>query len=191
MDFTEIPVKSEGKYSGIIVDVRVDTVRLPGGREARREIVEHPGGVAILPLDGAGNAVCVRQYRYAFSEHLLEAPAGKLEPGEDPLESALRELSEETGLTAGRVIPLGYIYPSPGYSREILYIYLALDLKEGAPHPDTDEFLEVLRIPLDELVACVARGEICDAKTVVAVLRAKQVLTDRHCERSEAIQKVL
>lgn len=176
MDFTETLVKSEKKYAGLIVNVRLDTVLLPGGREARREIVEHPGGAAILPIDAQGRAVCIRQYRYAFGEHMLEVPAGKLEPGENPLTCAVRELSEETGLTAGRVIPLGFIYPSPGFSHEILHLYLALDLTEGAPHPDAGELLETRRIPLDELLERIAQGEIHDAKTVIAAFRARQVL---------------
>ena len=112
MDYTEKKLRRLNTYEGIIINVGLDRVSLPDGSEAFREIVEHPGGACILPVDGEGNAYCVRQYRYPIGEHLLEAPAGKLERGEDPLVCAVRELGEETGFTAGRIVPLGAMYPS-------------------------------------------------------------------------------
>ena len=107
MDYTEKKLRRLNTYEGIIINVGLDRVSLPDGSEAFREIVEHPGGACILPVDGEGNAYCVRQYRYPIGEHLLEAPAGKLERGADPLVCAVRELGEETGFTAGRIVPLG------------------------------------------------------------------------------------
>jgi ADP-ribose pyrophosphatase len=139
-------------------------------------VVEHCGGVGILALDENGNAVMVRQYRYPIGRELLEVPAGKLEENEDPLECAVRELSEETGYTAGQMISLGSILPSPGYCKETLYAYLALDLKPGDMHLDPDEFLDVEHIPFRKLHEMVMSGEVTDAKTVVAVLKAKNWL---------------
>ena len=176
IDHSEKKVRRINRYEGIIVKVSVDKALRPDGRDCLREVVEHPGGVCILPVDGNNVAYCVRQFRYPIGEHLLEAPAGKLEAGEDPLKCAVRELSEETGFTAGRIVPLGYYYTSPGFSTECLHLYLALDLQRGEAHPDDGEFLELETYPLEELTAMVERGEICDGKTAIAVLRAARLL---------------
>ena len=176
MDYTEQKIRRINRLEGIVVDVTVDRVRLADGKETLREVVVHPGGVCILPVDDEGYAYCVRQYRYAMREHLLEAPAGKLEPGEDPRKAAERELGEETGLTAGKLIPLGAYYTSPGISTEKLYLYLAIRLRRGEAHPDEGEFLDLVRIPYDELLERVQNGEIPDAKTAVAVLQARRFL---------------
>ena len=173
MDYTEKKLRRLNTYEGIIINVGLDRVSLPDGSEAFREIVEHPGGACILPVDGEGNAYCVRQYRYPIGEHLLEAPAGKLERGEDPLVCAVRELGEETGFTAGRIVPLGAIYPSPGFLTEVTYLFAALDLTEGEMQPDEDEFVEVVRLPIAEVEKMIERDEIRDAKTVAAMYRAK------------------
>jgi ADP-ribose pyrophosphatase len=138
--------------------------------------VEHPGGVAIVPLTENGDVLMVRQYRYCVSDALLEIPAGKLEAGEDPFECAVRELSEETGCRVGRIVPLGAMYTSPGFSRETLYIYLATQLEEGENHPDEDEFLSVVRVPFEEVVDKIMSGEIKDGKTIVGILKAKVFL---------------
>ena len=163
MDYTEKKLRRLNTYEGIIINVGLDRVSLPDGSEAFREIVEHPGGACILPVDGEGNAYCVRQYRYPIGEHLLEAPAGKLERGEDPLVCAVRELGEETGFTAGRIVPLGAYHSSPGFSSERLYLY------EG-------EFLDLVKLPFSELLAMVKRGEISDGKTAIAALQAEHIL---------------
>ena len=179
MDYTETTLAVEEKYKGKILRVHRDVVRLPDGTEAVREVVEHSGGVGVLPVDEQGNAWCVRQYRYPFGAHLLEVPAGKLEPGEDPLHCAVRELGEETGFTAEEYTFLGELYPSPGYCHETLYIYMATGLTRGAAHLDKGEFLDVEQYRLDELYAMALRGELPDAKTAMAVMKAKLLLDER------------
>lgn len=176
MDYTEKRVRRVNRYEGVVVNVTMDIARLPDGRTTLREVVEHPGGVCILPVDETGTAWCVRQYRYPMGEHLLEAPAGKLERGEDPLACAVRELGEETGFTAGRMIPLGIYCTSPGFSTERLHLYLALDLVRGEAHLDEGEFLDLVKLPFTELADRVRRGEISDGKTVIAVLQAERYL---------------
>jgi len=177
MDLTERKLGREDKFAGRIVTVHVDTVELPGGRTATREVVDHPGGVAVLALDDDNNVLAVTQYRYPFGRPLLEIPAGKLDhPGEDPYEAGLRELREETGAVPGRYESLGRILPSPGCYGEILHLYLARDLKMEEQSLDEDEFLNVERIPFGEMARRCLDGEIEDAKTVAAVLKAKILL---------------
>ena len=179
MEYIERPVGSVEKYKGIIVRVRLDDAELYTGKVVKREVVEHPGGVTILPVDEDGSCYMVRQFRYPFGRMMLEAPAGKLEYGEDPMECAVRELSEETGFTADELVYLGGCCTSPGFSTEVLHIYLALGLHAGECHPDQDEFLNVEKIPLSELSRMVMAGEIDDAKTIVAVLKAEKYLAER------------
>ena len=173
MDLTEKQLSSEMKYSGIIVDVTLDTAELCDGRKARREVVHHPGGVSVLPVDDEGNCYMVRQYRYPVGDTVLEIPAGKLERGEDVEVCAVRELSEETGFTADRLVYFGGIYSSPGFSSEVIHIYLATGLPPGNSHPDDGEFLNMEKIPLEKLSDMAMKGELIDAKTVIAVLKAK------------------
>ena len=173
MELKEEMVSQQTVYEGIIVNVRRDKARLLDGRIANREVVEHPGGVAILPLFDDGTVSLVRQFRYPFQEVVAELPAGKLERGEDHRLAALRELEEEVGASCGRLTYLGCLYSSPGFSSEVLHMYLAQELTEGACHPDEDEFLSVERIPFSALVEQVRQGEIKDAKTVALVLKAK------------------
>ena len=175
-ELTETMISREDKFKGRVVGVHVDQVRLPNGNTAPREVVDHNGGVSVLALDENNNVLTVTQYRYVFGRNLLELPAGKLDPGEDPAEGALRELKEETGAVPGEFIPLGQILPSPGCFGEILHLYLARDLKIGNQKLDEGEFLNVERIPFDEMVRRCLSGEIQDAKTVVAVLKAKLLL---------------
>ena len=179
MDYTEKTLSCEEKYRGRIIYVHRDVVALPDGSGAVREVVEHSGGVGVLPVDENGNAWCVRQYRYAFGAHLLEMPAGKLEPGEKPIECAVRELSEETGFTAAEYTFLGKLYPSPGYCRETLYIYLATGLTRGEAHLDKGEFLDVETYPLETLYQMVMDDALPDAKTAMAVVKAKLILDER------------
>lgn len=177
MELTERRLSRKDIFAGRIVTVHVDTVALPNGESATREVVDHPGGVAVLPLDGENNVLAVTQYRYPFGRTTLEIPAGKLDhPGEDPYEAGLRELREETGAVPGIYKSLGRILPSPGCYGEILHLYLAQDLRMERQHLDEDEFLNVERIPFGEMVRRCLSGEIEDAKTVAAVLKAKILL---------------
>jgi NTP pyrophosphohydrolases including oxidative damage repair enzymes len=171
MDYTEKVLRPVNRYHGVIVDVRVDMVTVPNGNITLREVVEHPGGVCVVALDKDDCVYMVRQYRFPLGEHLLELPAGKLEKGEEPLSAAQRELSEETGLSAEKWESLGFLYTSPGFSTERLYLYLATELTRGQPHLDLNEFLDVERIPLSQLTKMVMRGELCDAKTISGVLK--------------------
>ena len=176
MECIEKRIDGEVKYSGIIVKVRLDHAELENGKVVRREVVEHPGGVGILPIDDEGNCYMVRQFRYPFSRQLLEIPAGKLEYGEEPLSCAVRELSEETGFEAEELIPLGACYTSPGFSSEVLHLYLARGLHAGKAHLDEDEFLNVEKHSLEELLEMADRRELPDAKTVIAILKADRLL---------------
>lgn len=176
MDYTERPLRRVSDYHGVVVDLTEDIVELPNGASTVREVVHHPGGVCVAAVDSGGNVAMVRQYRYPFSKHLLELPAGKLEKGEDPFDAVKRELSEETGLEAGRWRELGEMYVSPGISTETLHLYLATELRQGTAHPDPNEFLDVERIPLAELVKMVMDGTVRDAKTVVGALKAAAIL---------------
>lgn len=175
MDMTEKKLTSREIYRGRIIRVRRDEVLLPNGHTSIREVVEHPGGVGILALEGDGSVLLVRQFRYAFGRTLLEIPAGKREKGEEPFYTAQRELKEETGATAEEWLPMGTLIASPGCYDEVLYLYLARGLHFGKTSPDEDEFLSVERMGLDELVERCMAGEITDAKTVCAALKAKNL----------------
>ena len=175
----EKTIEKNTVYEGVIVNVRRDKAELVNGKVVGREVVEHPGGVTVIPVEPDGTVWCVRQFRYPFGREMLEVPAGKLERGEDPFDCAVRELSEETGLTADEFVYLGPCCPSPGFSTEVLHIYLALGLHQGAMHLDPDEFLNVEKYGLEELTDRVMSGEIDDAKTIIAVLKAKRYLEDR------------
>lgn len=176
MELKETTISEKKVYEGIIVDVRVDEVRIADGSVRRREVVEHPGGVAVIAVDDRGRMILVRQYRYPVGEVVLEFPAGKLEPGEDPREAGLRELSEETGLTAGRFESLGVSYSSPGILAERIHYFLARDLRQEQAHPDDGEFVEPVWLTLDELTAMAASGELKDGKTLAGLMKAKLAL---------------
>lgn len=172
MNLYEKTVSQDVRFSGHIINLRVDDVTLPNGKPATREVVEHPGGVCVAALTAERELLFVRQFRYPYSEVLLELPAGKLDRGgEDPLEAGKRELREETGAVANSYRSLGKLYPSPGYCDEIIHLFLAQDLSFGDSDPDEDEFLECERIPLDRAVEMVLQNEITDAKTQVAILK--------------------
>ncbi len=161
-------------FKGRIISLRQDSALLPNGNTATREVVEHPGGVCIAALDRNDELLFVKQWRYPYMEETLEIPAGKRDrQDEDPLECGKRELQEETGARAKNFIDLCPLYPSPGYVNEVIYCYLATDLSFGEQNPDQDEFLDVLRIPLQKAVEMVLSGEIKDAKTQIAVLKVK------------------
>ena len=178
MDLREQMVSSQTIFEGKIIKVTLDQARLPDGALAAREVVYHPGGVAVLALDEDQTVYLVRQFRYPIQQLLLELPAGKLDHGaeEDRLLGAQRELSEETGLEAAEWTYLGYTLASPGFCDEALHMYLARGLSRKEQHLDEDEFLNVERVPFDEMVRRCLEGGIEDAKTVAAVLKAKLLL---------------
>ncbi len=168
---TETTLHSQRLYDGRIVKLDLLDVRLPDGNEARREIIRHPGAVAVVALDAAQNVLLVRQYRTAADKILLEIPAGTLNPGEDPLACAERELQEETGYRPGKLEAMGGIYTAPGYTTEFIWLFSARDLSEFRLAMDDDEFIEVERKPLAEALALIDSGEIADGKSVAGLLR--------------------
>ncbi len=180
---TEKEIGREYQYRGNILTLRVDHVILENGSEATREVIEHPGAVAIMPVTDRGEVYLVDQFRKPIEEVLTEVPAGKLDRGEEPLDCARRELLEETGIVAGRIDALGSIYSTPGFCDEELFLFLALDLTIEEATPDEDEFLNVKKIPWEVLYEKCVKGEMKDAKTNVLVLRAiskvENYLTDK------------
>ena len=179
MEMTEKTLSSEYKYNGRIINTRVDTVLLPDGRQSKREIIEHGGGVGVIAVTEEGKIALVRQYRHPYGEIIYEIPAGKLEKGEQPLECGKRELEEETGFTADNWQSLGQIYPSPGYCAEVIHIFLATGLHKGESAPDDGEFLESDTVSLETAVQMVLENRISDAKTQIAVLKAALILNKR------------
>ena len=176
-DLRETPLCDELVFHGSLIDVLRRKVSLPDGRISLREIVRHPGGAAVVPVDEDSMVTLVRQHRVAPDLITLEIPAGKLDaPEEDPLMAAQRELAEEAGLRARHVEWLTTMLPTPGYSTERLYLYLATGLIPCQPHLDADEFVNVVRMPLQEAVDKVLSGEITDGKTALALLMARDRL---------------
>ena len=167
----ETKLTSECLYDGRIVRLERDTVRLEDGTEAIREVVRHPGGVCVLALTEQDEVLIVRQFRYPYQEITIEVPAGKIEYGEDPAECGRRELLEECGCTADSFSYLGLLYPTTAYNTEIIRIYLAQGLHFGVQQLDEGEFLEIERIPFNDLLDMVLRDEVHDSKTQIAVLR--------------------
>lgn len=159
-------------YEGRVIDLNLEKVPLPDGKEVELEIIRHPGGACALPLHDNGDVTLIRQYRHAVGGMLWEVPAGRIDDGEDPLASAGRELKEETGLRAGRLEKLGEFIPTPGFCSEIVHLYLACDLEACEQELEEDEYIEVVRLPLDEAMEKVKRGEITDGKTVVSLFLA-------------------
>lgn len=180
MNLTEKQLSSEYMYKGRIINLRRDNALLPNGTTAFREVIEHKGGVCVAALTDDDELLFVRQFRYPYSEVVLEIPAGKRDSlDEDPLMCGIRELKEETGAEAEKFIPLGTLYPSPGYCGEIIWMYLATGLTYGESNPDDDEFLSIEKIPLEKAVDMILSGDIKDAKTQAAVLKVK-VLKDKN-----------
>jgi len=160
---------SQTVFTGRIITVKVDRVELVNGRTSSREVVLHPGAVAILPIFENNDIVLVKQFRYPVGEELLEVPAGKLDQGESAEMCALRELREETGLVSRKLSYLGFIYTSPGFSNEKIHLYLAQDLIQLEQQLESDEILETVRLPLEEALKMCKEGKIIDAKTVVLI----------------------
>ena len=177
MSYRESAIESSRIYSGRVVKLDVDRVRLPDGGESVREVVRHAGAVVILPLFDDGRIVLVRQFRYPVEGELLECPAGTLESGEDPQLCAERELVEETGWRARRMEGLGSFYSSPGFTDEVLHSFIAtgLNMAEGGAAPEDDEFIEAVELPAEEAISMARQGEIRDAKTLATLFLATQL----------------
>lgn len=166
-ELTEETITSENIYQGSIVNLRRDTVKLPNGKQGKREVVEHSGGVVILPYQ-ADKVILVEQFRKPAEDTILEVPAGRLEPEESPEKCAQRELEEETGYQAGKVEKVYDFYPSPGYTNELLHLYLATDLKKHEQNLDENEFVRLRELSVSELKTKLKQGAIKDAKTIIA-----------------------
>lgn len=171
MAFTEKTLNVKTIFEGKIINVHVDDVALSDGKTSFREVVEHSGGVCVAPLTEDDKILMVRQFRYPFSRELLEVPAGKLEKGEDPLAAGIRELEEECGVVADRIVSLGEIYPTVAYCSEVIYMYAATGLHSTHQHLDEGEFLGIEKIRFSDALAMVMSGELRDAKTVAAILK--------------------
>lgn len=181
-NLTEERIDGEDIFDGVVVHLIRDRVRLPNGHESIREVIRHVGAVCMIPIFENGDVLVERQFRYPHAKVLLEIPAGKLDSkNEDPLEAAKRELYEETGYVAEKFTFLGELYTTPAFVDEVIWMYLVTGLsrKDDCQHLDEDEFLTVERIPLDTLCDMVMRGEIPDAKTQIAVLKAKRLWDER------------
>ncbi|PLV59900.1 NUDIX hydrolase [Thermotoga sp. KOL6] len=170
MKFYEERIDSKRVFEGKMISVRVDRVRLPNGKESIREVVDHPGAVVIVPVLG-DKLLFVEQYRYPIERTLLELPAGKLDSGESPEICARRELEEETGYRAKKFSYLGKIFTTPGFTTEVIHIFVAEDLEKTVQNTDPDEFIEVKMVPIEEVLAMLKNLEIEDSKTVCALTR--------------------
>ena len=163
-------------HRGRVLDLALETVRLPNGEEIELEIIHHRGAAAVVPVDADGSVWLVRQYRHATGQYLLEIPAGKLDGGEAPETCAAREVEEEVGRRAGKLTPLGFIWTTPGFTDERIWLYLATDLGESKQALERDEWLTVERRPLEEAVRLAEEGTITDGKSICALRRAARKL---------------
>ena len=173
LNLIEKQKSSELIFDGKVLHLYRDVIELPNGNEGFREFCRHVGAVCVVPVTDEGEVVCVRQYRYAIGQSIIEIPAGKLDSREeDPREAALRELREETGAVCKSLTYMGKYYSSPAILDECIHMYLAEELEFGETDPDDDEFLEIVKMPLSELAEMIARGEIIDGKTQSACMKA-------------------
>lgn len=176
MHLQEKTVSSEQVFDGKVVKLFLDHAELEDGAVVTREMIKHPGGVCVVPLDENGNVLFVKQFRYPHQQVMTEIPAGKLEWGESHHECGLRELKEETGCTCDEYTYLGSLVPTPAYCGEVIHMYLARGLHYGEQHLDADEYLDIEKIPLDKAVEMIMNNEIPDAKTQIAILKTKLLL---------------
>jgi ADP-ribose pyrophosphatase len=183
MIYQEKTVSSEYLYKGKILNLRKDRIRLPNGKEAFREVVEHRGGACCLVLCPDRKILFVRQYRKPYEKSLYELPAGKLEAGESPEVTMVRELAEEAGIIPNSLEKIGIILPSPGYSDEVIHLFYTDDYRETKGSLDEDEFLELVALPVEQVLSMIENGEIADAKSVALILRCKERILGGHtCE---------
>ena len=168
----EKKISEKDIFDGRVFKVKVRQIETPEGKLSSRELVFHNGGACVLPIDDEQNVYLVKQFRSPFERVLLEAPAGKIDPGEEPLTTATREITEETGLTAADIEPIGTMIATPGYCSEIIYLYIATGLTFVGGEPDPSEYLSTVKMPLAEALELADKGEIEDAKTLIAIYRA-------------------
>lgn len=169
---TEKQITSARVFEGRFIKVRVDEVMLPTGKKVTREVIEHPGAVAVVAVRADGSVIMVKQYRHAAGKVLLEIPAGKLDKNESPDDCASRELEEETGYKAARLRKLASVYTTPGFTDEIIHIYLAEDLSQAMQNTDEDEFIDIEYYSPEQLTALIKAGQIEDAKTLLGLFLA-------------------
>ena len=172
----ETKLSSEFIFDGVVVKLYKDTVELPNGKEATREVIRHQGAACVVALTDDSKVIVVKQFRYPFDKPLIEIPAGKLDPGEQGHECALRELKEEAGVIPERIVYIGDFYPTPAYCDEVIHMYMATGLKYVEQDLDEDEFLEVIHMPYNDLKKAIFMGEVCDGKTQAAFLKADYIL---------------
>lgn len=177
MNLEEKTINQNYVYKGRIINLRVDEAEIPNGAIRTREVIEHSGGVCVVPITDNNEIITVKQFRYPYMEVVTEIPAGKRDTrDEEPLQTGIRELKEETGCTADEFIYLGELYPSPGYCGEIIYMYAAKGLHYGETNPDEDEFLEIDKTPINIIVDKILSGEIKDSKTQAAILKVNELI---------------
>lgn len=175
----ETILSTEPVFEGRLLKVYVNTVELPDGRSAIREVIRHQGAVAVVAFDDDNNVLLVRQYRAGIDREIVEIPAGLLEAGEDPAACAERELREETGYRPGVLESLGGYHVAPGYTNEYIHLYLARDLEPAPLAQDSEEFLELIRLPFDDALALVESQEISDSKTIISLLKVSRMMGQR------------
>lgn len=178
MSLLQKTMKSEKVYEGKILNLRIDTVELPNKKYSKREIVEHSGAVAIVPIIDKDKLILIKQYRKAVEDYLYEIPAGRIEINEEPRETAIRELIEEIGYRPKKLTYLSEFYPSPGYTNEKIQLFLGEALIAEAPDTETEELIEVHEFTFDQVIKMIERNEIIDAKTIIGVYTAMNILTD-------------
>lgn len=171
----EAKIKGRKVFDGVLLQVYQDEVRLPDGKQSVREWIDHPGASAVIPLDRGGRITLVQQFRYPLARETLEIPAGKLDPGESPMDCAKRELLEETGLFGGDFFSIGSLVTTPAFTNEKIHLFLAKDLDYGEAERDSDEFITTRLFSIEEVFSLIAEGRIIDAKTTIAFLLARQL----------------
>ncbi len=175
MPLFEKTLSTKKVYEGSIISVEKMTVELPNKKTTHRDIIRHPGAAAVLPIDDKGYVHVVKQYRKPIEKVSIEIPAGKLDESESPMDCAIRELSEETGLIAGKITHVFSMVTTPAFCDEVIHFFVATDLMEGDMHTDDDEFLERERIHIDKMIEMVLNGDIFDSKTITAAFLAKNI----------------